>query len=216
MTTNKHEARWRLPAALLLGAAALLTAVPALAADAEAPAPEDAAKIAEQVCVSCHGPRGASTSPIYPVLAGQHEEYLAGQLRAFKERKRSDPEAHNYMWNMAALVNESMIELVARYYAGQPTVPGKPGDAVDVAAGKALFEKGIPERGIMACSNCHGQNAEGHWVFPRLAGQHSQYVFRQLQVIQGHLRKSPVMHGIIKDLKPAEMHQLGVYLQSLP
>lgn len=216
MAMNKHKARSWLPAALVLGAAALLPGIPALAADAEAPAPEDAAKIAEQVCASCHGPHGASTSPIYPVLAGQHEEYLAAQLRGFRERTRSDPEAHIYMWNMATLLNDSMIGLVARYYAGQPTVPGQPGDAADVAAGKALFEKGIPQRGIMACSNCHGQNAEGHWVFPRLAGQHSQYILRQLQVIQGHLRKSPVMHGIVKDLKPAEMHQLGVYLQSLP
>ncbi|HZR34670.1 MAG TPA: c-type cytochrome [Nevskia sp.] len=214
MDLKRHQLRQALMA-LLLGLAGLAPGR-AFAAGADAPAPEDAAKIAEQICASCHGPGGASTSPIYPVLAGQHEEYLAAQLRAFKERTRSDPEAHNYMWTMATLVNDSMIGVLSHYYAGQPTVPGSPGDAADVAAGKALFEKGIPARGTMACSNCHGQNAEGHWVFPRLAGQRSQYVFRQLQVIQGHLRKSPVMHGIVKDLKPEEMRQLGAYLQSLP
>lgn len=214
MDMKPHNIR-RTLVALLLGLAGIAPGG-ATAADADAPAPEDAAKIAEQICASCHGPGGASTSPIYPVLAGQHEEYLTAQLRAFKERTRSDPEAHNYMWTMATLVNDSMISVLSHYYAGQPTVPGVPGDPADVAAGKALFEKGIPARGTMACSNCHGRNAEGHWVFPRLAGQRSQYVFRQLQVIQGHLRESPVMHGIVKDLKPEEMRQLGVYLQSLP
>jgi cytochrome c553 len=37
---------------------------------------------------------------------------------------------------------------------------------------------------------------------------------RQLQVIQGQLRTSPVMHGIIKELKPEEMKAVAAYLQS--
>ena len=214
--TLPGKAPWRhLLLALVLSVAGVMPGTPVLAAEGETPLPEDAGKIAEQVCASCHGPHGVSASPIYPVLAGQRQEYLAAQLHAFKERTRSDPEAHNYMWTMATLVNESMIESLAHYYASQPTVSGQPGDPADTARGKALFEKGIPARSVMACTNCHGQNAEGHWVFPRLAGQRSQYVFRQLQVIQGQLRKSPVMHGIVKELKPAEMQDLGVYLQSL-
>ena len=212
--TRADKAFKRLLLALALSIAGAMPGTSVLAAGGEAPQPDDPAKIAEQVCASCHGPNGASTSPIYPVLAGQHQEYLTAQLHAFKDRTRSDPEAHNYMWTMATLVNESMVESLAHYYASQPTVPGQPGDPADIARGKALFEKGIPARNVMACTNCHGENAEGHWVFPRLAGQRSQYVFRQLQVIQGQLRKSPVMHGIVKELKPAEMQDLGVYLQS--
>ena len=203
-----------LAACLLLAVCAM--APSAFAAGPEEPDADDASKIAEQICAACHGPGGASTSPIFPVLAGQHQEYLAAQLHAFKERTRSDPEAHNYMWTMSTLVSESMIDQLARYYAAQPPVPGKPGDPEQMARGKELYQRGIADRKIMACSNCHGQNAEGHWVFPRLAGQRAQYVFRQLQVIQAHLRQSPVMHGIVKDLKPSEMQDLGAYLQSLP
>lgn len=206
------------PKVWLLASVLLAATMPhrcAAADGLDAPAPDDAAKVAEQICAACHGPRGASVSPIFPVLSAQHEEYLTAQLHAFKERTRSDPEAHNYMWTMATLVDSSMIDALARYYAAQPPVPGRPGNPDDVARGKALYQKGLPARDIMACANCHGQNAEGHWVFPRLAGQQSQYVFRQLQVIQGHLRKSPIMHGIIKDLKPGEMQDLGAYLQSL-
>ncbi len=201
---------------MLLGAAGIALTARSFAEDSDSAKPDDAAKIAAQVCSNCHGPGGASTSPIFPVLAGQHQLYLAAQLHAFKDRTRSDPEAHNYMWTMATLVSDSMIDALANYYANQPTVAGQPGTVQEIARGKALYEKGIPERGIMACSNCHGSNAEGHWVFPRLAGQRAQYVFRQLQVIQGQLRKSPVMHGIVKDLKPNEMEDLGTFLQSLP
>lgn len=50
--------------------------------------------------------------------------------------------------------------------------------------------------------------------FPRLAGQHAAYLVRQLQVIQAQLRTSPVMHGIIKDLKPEEMKAVAAFLQS--
>lgn len=203
-----------LAACLLLAACALTPS--AFAGGPEEPDADDASKIAEQICASCHGPHGASTSPIFPVLAAQHQEYLTAQLRAFKERTRSDPEAHNYMWTMSTLVSDSMIDALGRYYASQPPVPGKSGDPTQMARGKELYQRGIADRNVMACSNCHGQNAEGHWVFPRLAGQRAQYVFRQLQVIQAHLRKSRVMHGIVKDLRPDEMEDLGVYLQSLP
>lgn len=212
-----HQRAVGRPLAGLLLMAACVAAVPAAFGEsAELPAADDASKIAEQICAACHGPGGASTSSIFPVLAGQHQEYLAAQLHAFKERTRSDPEAHNYMWTMATLVSDSMIDQLARYYASQPPVPGKPGDPAQMARGKELYERGIASRKVMACANCHGPGAEGHWVFPRLAGQRAQYVFRQLQVIQGQLRKSPVMHGIVKDLKPNEMEDLGAYLQSLP
>lgn len=213
---GKARRRWALLVTVLLATAGTLQMSWAFAADPESSAAGDAEKIAGQVCASCHGPGGASTSPIFPVLAGQHEEYLAAQLRAFKDRTRSDPEAHNYMWTMATLVSDSMIDTLAHYYASQPPVAGKPGNPEAVAKGKELFEKGDAKRNIMACTSCHGQSAEGHWVFPRLAGQRSQYVFRQLQVIQAQLRKSPIMHGIVKDLKPGEMEDLGAYLQSIP
>ncbi len=78
-----------------------------------------------------------------------------------------------------------------------------------------MFEHGIAERGIAACATCHGAHAEGNTIFPRLAGQHAAYLVKQLKAIQSRLRQSPVMHGIIKDLTPAEMDALAAYLQSL-
>ncbi len=83
-----------------------------------------------------------------------------------------------------------------------------------VAAGKQLYEKGSPDRSIPACSTCHGNNAEGMSVFPRLAGQHAQYLTRQLQMLRVRLRDSPLMHGVAKDLADSEIAALATYLQS--
>ncbi len=151
---------------------------------------------------------------MFPRLGGQQEQYLAAQIRAFKSKTRADPEAHSYMWGMATLVSDSMVDALAHYYANQAPAPGIAGDAKLIATGKKLFEQGIPDRNVAACASCHGANAEGRSIFPRLAGQHSAYLVRQLQVIQQQLRASPIMHGIIKELKPDEMEALAAYLQS--
>src|SRR5882724_1697097 len=65
-------------------------AAPAAVPAAATPAKPDVAaggKIAAQVCVACHAADGNSVIPANPKLAGQHPEYLARQLAAFKENK---------------------------------------------------------------------------------------------------------------------------------
>lgn len=88
------------------------------------------------------------------------------------------------------------------------------GDAALIATGKWLFEQGA-EGKVAACASCHGAHAGGAGIFPRLAGQHTPYIERQLKVIQGNLRNSPVMHGIITNLRPEDMAAVAAYLQSL-
>ena len=202
------------PARSLLLVLAAVLAIGHAKADVT-PADLDAAgKIAGQICSNCHGPGGNSASPLFPNLAAQQPIYLAAQIRAFKNKTRQDPEAHNYMWGMATLISEPMADALARYYAAQPAAPPVTTDAALIAKGKQLFEQGVPDRGVVACANCHGAEAIGSSVFPRLAGQHKEYVIRQLQVIQKQLRASPIMHGIIKDLTPDEMTAVATYVQS--
>ena len=73
---------------------------------------------------------------------------------------------------------------------------------------------GLPDRSIPPCASCHGATAEGLADFPRLAGQHAKYIYRQIEFIQGLVRKAPVMHGIVKDLTPDEMQAIAAYAQS--
>jgi len=69
----------------------------------------DAAKLAAQVCASCHGPRGDSISPAFPKLAAQRPEYLENQLKAFRDRTRADPMAQAYMWGMTSQLGDEAI-----------------------------------------------------------------------------------------------------------
>jgi cytochrome c553 len=169
---------------------------------------------AVNLCSTCHGPRGISTSPEFPILAAQRRGYLESQLEAFRAKTREEKIAHDFMWGIAGDLDDHMIDSIARYYAAQPPAPGKPGDPTLIAKGKQLFEQGVPDRSIPACATCHGADAAGVADFPRLAGQHAKYVVKQIEYIQSLVRKAPVMHGIVKDMTPAEMQAVAVYVQS--
>jgi len=68
-------------------------------------------------CAGCHGPAGAGIPAQYPRLSGQFAEYLAAQLKGFKEGARAnDPNAT--MRGVAARMSEREIRAVAEYAAG--------------------------------------------------------------------------------------------------
>jgi cytochrome c553 len=204
------------PSLSCLGAAALLAASLSPAFAQPSPADAQAHDIAVKVCSQCHGPGGDGGNPQFPRLAAQQPQYLEAQLRAFRAHERAEPEAQHYMWGAASRdIDESLIGAVARYFASQPAPKGRRGDAALVAKGKQLFQKGSPQRQIPACASCHGPEAKGNEAFPRLAGQHEEYLLKQLRLIQSAVRKAPVMHGIIEHLDDADMRAVAVYLQSL-
>jgi len=180
--------------------------------------PADVQKAAEEkavnLCSTCHGPRGVSTSPEFPILAAQRKGYLEAQIDAFRKRTRAEKDAHDFMWGIAGNLDEAIIGSIADYYASQPPAPGRSDESALIAKGKELFDKGVPERGIPACMACHGADAAGVADFPRLAGQHAKYVVKQLNYIQSLVRAAPVMHGIVKDLAPTEIQALAAYVQS--
>jgi cytochrome c553 len=169
---------------------------------------------AVNLCSTCHGPRGISVSPEFPILAAQKPEYLEAQIAAFQTRSRAEKDAHDFMWGIAGQLEPEMVKGLAAYYAAQPPAPGRRGDPETIARGKELYDKGALERGIPACSSCHGLGAEGTAGFPRLAGQHAKYVAKQLAYIQSLVRSAPVMHGIVKDLTPAEIQAVAAYVES--
>jgi cytochrome c553 len=194
-------------------------AQPASAGSAAAgPAPADnsaAVTKAVQICSTCHGPYGVSVSPEFPNLAGQHATYLIAQLKAFQHHTRAEKLAHDFMWGMAGLLDDSTIKGLAKYYSEQKPAAPRPGDPELVAKGKAIFAHGFPERGVLACSACHGPEGKGTDDYPRLAGQNATYVVHQLEAIQSAARAAPVMHGIVQNLTPAEMVAVAQYVQSL-
>jgi len=169
---------------------------------------------AVNLCSTCHGPRGISTSPEFPILAAQHKGYLENQIDAFRKRTRAEKDAHDFMWGIAGNLDEAIIGGIATYYSAQLPARGRSDNPALVARGKELYDKGVLKRGIPACATCHGANGEGLADFPRLAGQHAKYVVKQLTYIQSLVRAAPVMHGIVKDLTPEEIVAVAAYVQS--
>ena len=68
-------------------------------------------------CAGCHGPSGAGIPAQYPKVAGQYAEYVAAQLKLFKEGGRqNDP--NGAMRGVAARLTEREIRAVSEYAAG--------------------------------------------------------------------------------------------------
>ena len=174
-----------------------------------------ALQLAETTCANCHGTHGRSVSPGFPNLAAQTAPYLQAQLHAFRDETRGDPDALSYMWGMASQLSDTAIDAIATYYAAQTPTRAKASDRALMARGKQIFEEGVPSQGIPACAACHGPEAEGNNAFPRLAGQHADYLVKQALVIQRGLRAAPMMRDVIKSLSPDQMRAVATYLESL-
>jgi cytochrome c553 len=200
---------------LLLAAMVLGGAGPAVRADEPDAADKlHAHKVAITVCGTCHGQQGNSTQPKFPRLAGQNANYLATQLKAFRSQARGDPDAISYMWGMAAELDDETIAALAAYYAAQKPEASPGGDAAAIARGREIYEHGIAAEGVPACSSCHGSDAHGTQDFPRLAGQHAQYVLKQLASFQSNMRKVAIMHGVAQNLRLAEMESVAAFLEA--
>jgi cytochrome c553 len=68
-------------------------------------------------CGGCHGPAGAGIPAQYPRLAGQFAEYVAAQLKGFKDAARSN-DPNGVMRGVAARMTDREIQAVAQYAAG--------------------------------------------------------------------------------------------------
>lgn len=175
--------------------------------------------IALQVCSNCHGATGVSTSPNFPNLAAQTPDYLVAQLKGFRSHDRRDPAGFEYMWGLSRSLTDAQIDGLAAYYAAQqPAAQPVEGAAGQIASGRAVFERGLPERNIPACATCHGDAGQGRAGFPRLAGQHADYVVKQLIVFQrtDERPEGSVMKTIAHDLQRSDIDGVAAYLQSLP
>ena len=64
---------------------------------------------------------------------------------------------------------------------------------------------------------CHGDNGQGNEAFPRLAGQHADYIVKQLIVFQRTAQRpeGAIMKTIAHELTADDIKNVAVYLQSL-
>ena len=131
-----------------------------------------------EYCKTCHGLSGQGYLGYFamPRLAGQQPEYIEAQLRAFLERRRSNP----VMQNVAHVLSPSMITALATHFKNLNPKPLGGAPRGSIAIGKKIYEEGLPEANVPACSACHGNEGKGHNEIPRLAGQVYPYLVGQL------------------------------------
>lgn len=173
--------------------------------------------IAMQVCSNCHGMTGISVSPAFPKLAGQQRDYLVAQLTDFKAHTRSDPNAKRYMWGFTHLT-DAQIGDIATYFSSQAAVVGDDAEPALMKAGREIYVSGLPAKGVAACVACHGQHGEGMDKFPRLGGQHADYVIKQLHVFQRTTDRprGEMMKAICANMSEDDMRAVAAFVEAFP
>lgn len=168
---------------------------------------------ATAVCSACHAADGSRGAPTYPILQGQHPEYLVKQLTEFKEGKRKNP----VMGGMASVLTPEDMKNVAAFYGAKKAKDGAAKNKDLVALGEKIYRGGIAKKGIAACAGCHSPNGAGMPAqYPRLAGQHGDYTKTQLTAFrQGDRTNSPQMVSIAANLSDKEIEALADYIAGL-
>ena len=197
-------------AATLIWAAALASSAPVLAAGTK-----EAGQAKSTPCVACHGIDGNSANPEWPSIAGQHESYLARQLKAFREGARQNP----LMTPMAAGLSDEDIADLAAWYSSQ-TARGGETEPSKLKLGQRIFRAGNMEEQTMACAACHGPTGRGNPLadYPAIQGQHATYVAAQLRAYKAGTRTSDpnqMMRSLAARLSEAEIDAVASYVQGL-
>ena len=172
-----------------------------------------------EYCKTCHGLSGQGYLGYFPMprLAGQQPEYIEAQLRAFIERRRANP----VMRNVAHVLSPSMISALANHFShlNPPPFGGAPRGSI--AQGKKIYEEGLPDSNVPACSACHGAEGHGQNEIPRLAGQLYPYMVGQLtgwakQRGQGtSVDTSAIMAPTAHNLTRSQVEAVAAYVSNL-
>ena len=171
------------------------------------------------MCIGCHGIKGyqASFPEIYkvPMISGQSGKYIAAALNGYKKGERKHPT----MRGVAESLTDQDIADLAAFYSTHGVVegaelPAKPAKEPSANV-QALLNKAN-------CASCHGANFSKPIdpAYPKIAGQHSDYLFVALKAYKTDNnpkvgRGNAIMAGMAKQYTNAELKLLADYLASV-
>lgn len=165
----------------------------------------DAGKKITFFCANCHGEDGVSKTADVPNLAGQNPAYLLEQIRKFGSGERKDP----FMQGLIKVLKDEERIQVAHYYASIQVAPSV-ADVSQVPRGKELFGK--------LCVRCHGEQARGSELYPRLAGQKLPYLKSSITRYRDMtgVRNNQLMSIATATLKNEDITAIANYLTQMP
>lgn len=182
----------------------------------------EAGKAKSIICAACHGSDGNSQLANYPKLAGQHQKYLHKQLTDLKLGASSGGQQGRYdpvMSAMAMPLSEQDIADLAAYFSSLPISSNTTPPEV-VEQGRVLYSAGDASRSLTACIACHGPRGNGSELsgFPKISGQHADYIKAQLQKFRASTRSNDMnemMRDIAHKLTDADIDTLSQYVGGL-
>lgn len=170
------------------------------------------------MCIGCHGiPEYQASFPeVYrvPKIGGQNARYIASALSQYRKGDRKHPT----MRSIAGSLTDQDIADLAEFYATAAKVAPVPAALQGAMPGNvaAALQKGN-------CASCHGANfsAPIDPSYPKLAGQHADYLYIALREYQTDKnpqvgRNNAVMVGMSRVLSHDEAKLLAGYFASLP
>ena len=205
---------------LILLIAAIALSAPGMARNAPINTLRSDIQAKIRYCEDCHGISAQGYRGYYPIprLAGQQPQYFKNQIKAFIDRSRPNP----IMSNVAHVLPPSMIDAIADYFHSlNPPLIGREPKRMAME-GKSIFDDGVPQDNVAACSACHGPHATGQGEIPRLAGQLYPYVLKALTNWPKERGQNPAIHGssfimspVAHSLTSSQIKAVAAYVSSL-
>ena len=143
-----------------------------------------------QVCAACHHVDGSGTSDgLVPRIAGQQANVIIKQLVDYRHDRRWDLRMEHFA-ERHFLADAQAIADVASYVSQlESLTPAATGPGERLERGEKIYSRN--------CRSCHGENAYGgpRGAMPRLAGQHYEYLRRQIyDAVDGRRPNFPDEH----------------------
>jgi cytochrome c553 len=170
------------------------------------------------VCAGCHGAEGNSAVPNFPKLAGQNAKYIAKQLDDIKKGQRKVVEMTGLLEGMN---EQDFINIGAYFESKKAQLSGSNNDKPQIELGERVYRAGNHETGVAACSGCHSPTAQGNSLagYPRLSGQHSEYIVTQLKAFRNDIRtndgESATMRGVAAHMSDKEIDAVANFIAGL-
>lgn len=203
--------RWALRSAAAL--VAFMFAGATRAEDAAVSTHDVQAKL--QYCEVCHGVSAQGFVGYYPIprLAGQQIAYIQNQLEGFSKQKRTN----SIMFSVGHVLSPEMIKALATSFHDLNPKPLGNAPKELVAAGKKIYDDGVPDASVPPCASCHGTDAKGNGEFPGLAGQLYAYVTLQLTNWSKERGEttSDIMAPIARGLTESQIKAVAAYVSYL-
>jgi len=159
-----------------------------------------------ELCAGCHGEKGASSNPEYPILGGQHLYYLYVQLKDFKSGFRKS----EIMSPLAAELEKADMLSMAKYFSEQKW-PG-----IGFTADPAMAAKGKKATTAGQCVQCHLGGYEGNSRNPRLAGQYPKYLNKTMTDFKNKVRtNSPAKSSLMVSYDDADIEAMSDFLGNM-